>query len=475
MLHSFARRHASKVTSPDVLIIGGGPGGYVAAIRAAQLGLKTICVEKENLLGGTCLREGCIPSKFLLNVSHHFHTANHELRTMGLNLQGKVTHDMKMVQRRKDAVLTMNSKGIESLFKKYGTTLERGTANIIDKNTIEVKKPDGSTVVYNPKNLVIASGSKAFTIPDYPVDEDVIVTSRGALKFQKVPESMFVIGAGVIGLEMATCYNGLGSKVTVSNLTNSIGGDGLDPQAAKAIQMAMRKSKIDFILGPNKTTVKRNGDKAIVNIADKTFEVDKVLISIGRRPNLEGFGLEKLNLKMNKNGTIAVNDRYQTSLSNVFAIGDIVPGPQLAHKAEEEGILCVEGIAGKKIKPLNYDAIPGVIYTNPEVATVGLSDVDARKKGIKVRVGNFPYTANSRARCTGQTAGFVKWICDENGMVIGMTIVGPNAGEAILEGTIAIQNQMHIEQVAHTIHPHPTLSEAVMEAAKAVMDKPIHL
>ena len=473
MLKSFSR-FASNL-KPDLLIIGGGPGGYVSAIRASQLGLKTICVEKEELLGGTCLREGCIPSKFLLNVSHHYHSINSELRTLGLNLKGKVEYDVPMIQRRKNAVLLQNSKGIEMLFKKYGTVHEKGTAFILDKNTIEVKRNDGSSVVYNPKNLLIASGSKAFTIPEYPVDEEVIVTSRGALKFQQVPKSLFVIGAGVIGLEMATCWNGLGSKVIVSNLTKTIGGDNLDPQAARAIEMALKKRNIEFILGPNKTTVKRNGDKAIVTIGGKTYDVDKVLISIGRRPKLDGFGLEKLGLQMNKNGTVQVNQRYQTSIPGVYAIGDIVPGPQLAHKAEEEGVICVEGIAGKKVEALNYDAIPGVIYTTPEVATVGLSDVEAKKKGIKVKVGSFPYTANSRARCTGQTQGFVKWVCDEKGTVIGMTIVGPNAGEAILEGTIAIQNKMNVEQIAHTVHPHPTLSEAVMEAAKAVMDKPIHI
>lgn len=474
-------RFFSKATNPDVLIIGGGPGGYVAAIRAAQLGLKTVCVEKEDLLGGTCLREGCIPSKYLLNVSHHFYDAKNEFQRIGLSIKGGITHDVNQIQRRKNAVLQLNSKGIEMLFKKYGTTLERGTALIHDKNTIEVKRKDGTSIIYNPTNLVIASGSKVFTLPKlFPIDEEVIISSRGCLKLTEVPKKLFVIGAGVIGLEMACCWNGFGSEVIVSDLSTSLCGGTLDPQVDKTLQMALRKRKIQFLLGAKQTSVKREGNKAIVTVDDgkkqSTYECDKALISIGRKPYLEGFGFEKLNLKMNKNGTIWVDGRFQTSEPNVFAIGDIIPGPQLAHKAEDEGILCVEGIANKnkKMNGLDHLTIPSVIYTTPEVASVGLTEKEAKQMGIKVRTGSFPYSANSRARCMNDTQGFVKWICDSVGKVLGMTIIGPNAGDAIMEGTIAIKNGMTIQQIAHTIHPHPTLSEAVMEAAKAVMDKPIH-
>lgn len=396
-------------------------------------------------------------------------------------MKGKVQFDMNQIQRRKNAVLTTNSKGIELLFKKYGTVLEKGTANIIDSNTINVKRNNGQEVTYTPKNIVIASGSQVFTLPKlFPIDEEVIVSSRGALNFQTIPNKLFVIGAGVIGLEMACCWSGLGSDVIVSDLSKSICGGSLDPQAAKVLQLELRKRNIQFLLGTKKSSVQRQGNHAIVTIDDgnkeSIFECDKVLVSIGRKPNLEGFGIENLNLKMNKNGTIWVNERFQTNIKNVYAIGDIIQGPQLAHKAEEEGILCVEGIANpnKKMNGLDYNTIPSVIYTYPEVASVGLSEFDARKLGINVKVGTFPYTANSRARCTAQTQGFVKWIADHSGKVLGMTIVGSNAGDAIMEGAIAVKNGMNIEQIAETVHPHPTLSEAVMEAAKAVMGKPIH-
>lgn len=481
MLSTLCRRF-STVKNPDVLIIGAGPGGYVAAIRAAQLGLKTVCVEKEEILGGTCLREGCIPSKFLLNVSHHYYESKNEFRNYGLSIQGNVKFDLNQIQRRKDAVIKLNSNGIDSLFKKYGTVFESGTANIIDKNTVEVKRNDGKTVTYNPHNLLIASGSKVFTIPKlFPIDEEVIVSSRGALKFKTVPKKLFIIGAGVIGLEMGTCWNGFGSDVTIADLSNSLCGGTLDPQAAKTIQMQLRKRKIQFMLGVKGTSVRRNGDKAIVTVNDgkkeTEYEYDKVLIAIGRKPKLDGFGFEKLNIKLNKNGTVCVNERFQTSCPNVYAIGDIIQGPQLAHKASEEGILCVEGIANpnKKMNGLDYNTVPGCIYTTPEVASVGLTEAQARKLGLNVKVGGFPYTANSRARCIGQTAGFVKWVCDKAGKVLGLTIVGPNAGEAIMEGSIAIRNGMNIEEIADSVHPHPTLSEAVMEAAKAVMGKPIHI
>ena len=477
MLSSISR-FFTKVKNPDVLIIGAGPGGYVAA----QLGLKTVCVEKEEILGGTCLREGCIPSKFLLNVSHHYFESKNEFRNYGLSIQGNVKYDLNQIQRRKDAVINLNSKGIESLFNKYGTILERGTASIINKNTIEVKRKDGTSITYNPRNLLIASGSKVFTIPKlFPIDEEVIVSSRGALKFKTVPKKLFIIGAGVIGLEMATCWNGFGSEVAIADLSNDLCGGTLDPQASKTIQMQMRKRKIQFMLGVKGTSVKRKGDKAIVTVNDgkkeTEYEYDKVLIAIGRKPKLDGFGFEKLNLKLNKNGTVYVDKRFQTSCPNVYAIGDIIEGPQLAHKAEEEGILCVEGIAdpNKKLNGLDYNTVPGCIYTTPEIASVGLTQNQAKKLGIKVRTGNFPYTANSRARCIAQTAGFVKWVCDDAGKVLGLAIVGSNAGDAIMEGSIAIRNGMNIEQIAHSVHPHPTLSEAVMEAAKAVMGHPIHM
>ncbi|KAK8880733.1 hypothetical protein M9Y10_003420 [Tritrichomonas musculus] len=442
--------------------------------------MKTVCVEKEKLLGGTCLREGCIPSKYLLNVSHKFYEAKNEFRKNGLLLIGNADCDINQIQRNKDSVINLNCRGVEYLFKKYGTILESGKARIIDKSTVEVKRNNGSSVTYVTKNLIIASGSQIFNIPKlFPIDEEVIVSSRCALNFKTVPKNLCIIGAGVIGLEMGNCWNGFGSNVTIADISNSLCGGTLDAQVDRTLQMQLRKMKIQFMLGVKSTCVRRKGDKAIVTINDgkneKDYEYDKVLVAIGRKPKLDGFGFENLNLKVNKNGTVYVDERFQTSCPNVYAIGDIIKGPQLAHKASTEGVLCVEGIANpnKKMNGLDYNTVPNCIHTTPEVASFGLMENQAKKLGIKVKVGMFPYSANSRARCINETAGFVKWICNDKGKVLGMTIIGPNAGDAIMEGIIAIQNGLNINQIAESIHPHPTLSEAIMEAAKAVMGKPL--
>lgn len=471
MISSLSRSFSAL--RPDLLVIGGGPGGYVASIRASQLGLKTVCVEKENLLGGTCLREGCIPSKFLLNIAHKCFEANTEWKSIGLSLPGPVKYDMGIVQRKKSVVLATGSKGIEMLFKKYGTTLEHGTAFLEDSKTVTVTKPNGEKVIYKPEHILLATGSTAFHVPEFPVDEDVIVTSRGALNFRKVPKELVVIGAGVIGLEMGSVWSALGSKVTICDRADRIGGVGMDKEAAKVMTSLMRRRGIDFILGNKKSSAKRVGNSAEVTIDGKVIKCDKVLVSIGRIPYLKNMGLEKLNIVLNKNGTVHVDERFRTNIPNIYAIGDIIPGPQLAHKAEEEGIACVEMIAGVRDGFCGH-AVPSVIYTFPEIASVGINEEEAKKRGIKTRVNAFPYIANSRARAMGNTAGFVKWICNEYGKVLGMYVIGANAGEAICEGVIAVQNGMNIQQIANSCHPHPTLSEAVMEAAKGVMGKPIH-
>ncbi|KAH0790584.1 dihydrolipoyl dehydrogenase [Histomonas meleagridis] len=471
MISSLFKRNHS--TTPDLLIIGGGPGGYVSAIRAAQLGLQTVCVEKENLLGGTCLREGCIPSKFLLNVAHKFYETNHGLKQLGIKLSSPAKVDISTVQKQKDLVVTTNAKGIELLFSKYGATLEKGLAKIVDSKTILVQRNDGTSVEYHPKKIILATGSEVSSIPDYPIDEKLIVSSRGALQFTEVPKSLFVIGPGVIGLEVGSIWNSLGSKVTIFGRSPYIGGQSVDKDSSKVLMSVLRRHGIDFILGKYKTTLKKNDNSVDVTVGDKHFTVDRVLVAIGRRPYLKGFGFENLNLQMTKNGFIQTNERFETSIPNIYAIGDITLGPQLAHKAEEEGIQCVEMIAGKR-KSSETEPIPSVIYTSPELAAVGLNEEEAKKKGIKVKIGKFQYRANSRARATFDVDGFVKWVCDQKGNVLGLNIVGPNAGEAIMEGTIAIKNKLNIKDIAETCHPHPTLSEALMEAAKAVLDKPIH-
>jgi dihydrolipoamide dehydrogenase len=470
MLSSFHRRFAGL--APDLLVIGSGPGGYVASIRAAQLGLDTVCVEKESLLGGTCLREGCIPSKFLLNVSHKYFEAQNQFSTLGLKVEGKITPDVPEIQRKKSTVLTIGSKGIELLFKKYGAKLERGTAFVNKGNSVVVTRMSGERVVYNPKRLLLATGSVPITTPAFPIDEDVICTSRGALGFRSVPKSLVVVGAGVIGLELGSVWNALGSAVTIADLGNRIGG-GIDSESAKVLQSVMSRRGIDFRLGVKSTSVRRIGSEAEVTIGDESIRSEKVLISIGRKPMLGGWGFENLGIIRTAAGAIQVDQNFETNVRNVFAIGDLVPGLQLAHKAEEEGLECVERIVGRA-PPSTVRAIPSVIYTSPEVASVGLNPENARAQGIAVKVGQFPYIANSRARAVGSTAGFVRWVCSPAGIVLGVQIVGENAGEAIAEGTIAVQNGLDIRQIAHTSHAHPTLSEALMEAAKAVLDKPIH-
>lgn len=471
MLKSLCRKFT---TSPDVLIIGGGPGGYVATIRAAQLGLKAVCVEKENLMGGTCLREGCIPSKYLLNIAHKVNEIDTELTPLGISVNGKASFDLNKIQRRKTAVLSGLSKGIEHLINQYGAHLEHGFAKINDPHSISVTNKEGKEIVYNPKNLILATGSEVFNIPSLPVDGKVILNSNHILDMKNVPKTLVVIGAGVIGLEMACVWNALGSKVILADMANNIGGVGIDKGAAKVLFDALKRRKMDFFLGAKSTSAVVKGNMAEVKIGDKVVNADKVLVSIGRRPFLKGFGFENLGVKLNKYGIIEVNEKLQTNIPNVYAIGDIVPGPQLAHKAEEEGVACVEIIAGKR-KEWNGTVIPAVIYTFPEIASVGITEEEAKQQNIKIKTSVFPYQANSRARAVNQTTGFVKFICDENGKVLGNHIIGANAGEAIMEATLAMSNNINIKELAETCHPHPTLSEAIMESAKGVLGKPIHL
>jgi len=462
-----------SIISPDLLVIGGGPGGYVATIRAAQLGLKTVCVEKEQLMGGTCLREGCIPSKFLLNVSHKLHEANTEFSKIGLKVPGKVTYDMKTVQTKKNGVISGLSKGIELLIKKNGAELIHGSAFINGPNSVTVSTENGPVSIA-PKRILLATGSKLWYPKAFPVDEKVVVTSRGALEWQDTPKSLCVIGGGVIGLELGSVWSTLGSKVTIVDLANTVGGPGIEPEAAQLITRVLKRRGMDFELGKAVESLTKTPEGVEVVVGGKKIMAERALVSVGRQPNLTGFGLENLGIKMTQRGLVDVNERLETSLPNVFAIGDIVPGPQLAHKAEEEGAAAVEMMVGKHAS-IDHGVIPSVIYTSPEIASVGLMQHEAKQKGIKVKVSKFPYMANSRARAIGETEGYVKFVCSENNTVLGMSVVGSNAGEAIMEGAIAIKNKLNIKAIADTCHPHPTLSEAVVEAAKGIVDKPIHI
>ena len=472
MLHSFSKRFAAKTT--DLLIIGGGPGGYAAAIRAAKLGIKTICVEKENLMGGTCLREGCIPSKFFLNLSHKVHDANKNFRQIGIKIPGQATVDMQFAQRRKSGILTGLSKGIEMLIQKNGGELIKGKAFINSRNSVTVTGNDGKVTEIHPKNIIIATGTDKWFPKAFPVDEETVATSQGVLNWSVIPKSLCVIGGGVIGLELGSVFASLGSKVTVFDMMNTIGGPGIDSYSARYAQNVLKKLGMNFELGHGVDSLKKTDKGVEVLFNGKTFEAERALVAIGRKLNLEGFGLENLKLKRTDRGLIEVNRKLETSVPGVYAIGDIVPGPQLAHKAEEEGIACVEMMKGL---PSHYDpdVIPAVIYTHPEIATVGLTQDEARKRGIKVKTGQFPYSANSRARAILDQDGFVKFVCGEDGTVLGMQVVGPNAGEAIMEGAIAIKNKLKIDAIGSTCHPHPTLSEAVMEAAKSVLGAAIHI
>ena len=474
MLHSFAHsRFAAKTT--DLLVIGGGPGGYAAAIRAAKLGMKTICVEKENLMGGTCLREGCIPSKYFLNMSHKVYEANNVFRQLGIKIPGKATVDMAAAQRRKNGVIKGLSQGIEFLIKKSGGELIKGKAHINSKNSVTIKGNDGKVTEVAAKNMIIATGTDKWYPKSFPVDEDIVATSQGVLNWKTIPKSLCVIGSGIIGLELGSVFASLGTKVTMFDMMKTIGGPSCDAYSARYVQNILKKRGIDFQLGHGVDSLTKTSSGTVeVMFNGQKFESERALVAIGRKLNLDGFGLENLNLKRTGRGLIDVSKKLETSVKGVYAIGDIVPGPQLAHKAEEEGIACVEMMNGLE-SSYNPDVIPAVIYTSPEIASVGLTQDDARKKGIRTRVGQFPYQANSRARAILDSNGFVKFVCAEDGKVLGMQIVGPNAGEAIMEGAIAIKNNLKIDAIADTCHPHPTLSEAVLEAAKGVLGKAIHI
>lgn len=461
----------------DVVVIGGGPGGYVAAIKAGQLGMKVACVEMRGSLGGTCLNVGCIPSKALLNASHHYHDAQHNFKKMGINVTGLEVDFPQMMKSKKKAVTGL-TKGIEGLFKKNKVTYIQGKGTITSKNEILCALNAGGEEKVTTDKIVIATGSEPSTLPGVDVDEEQIVTSTGALDLKTIPKSMIVIGGGVIGLEMGSVYSRLGTKVTVVEYLDRL-IPGVDAEIAKEFMKTLKKQKFEFKMGMKVTGAVKAADGVTLNIEPakggdaQELKADVVLVATGRRPYTDGLGLDAMGITSER-GVINTDDHFKTNVEGIYAIGDAIKGPMLAHKAEEEGIAAIEIIAGKT-GHVNYNAIPGVIYTHPEVATVGKTEEELKAEGTKIKIGRFPFMANSRARTNDDADGIVKVISDAaTDRILGMHMIGPNAGEMIAEGVIAMEYGASSEDIARTCHAHPTLSEAVKEACMATYDKPIH-
>jgi len=462
----------------DVVVIGGGPGGYVAAIRAAQLGMKTACVEMRGSLGGTCLNVGCIPSKALLQSSEFFHEAQHSFGNHGIVVKPKL--DLKAMMARKSKIVGELTKGIEFLFKKNKVDYIKGRGHIDAPGKVSVTEGPDKGKTIEAKNIIIATGSESTPLPGIEVDEKSIVTSTGALEFDSVPKHLVVIGGGVIGLELGSVWSRLGSKVTVVEFLDRITPT-MDGEVSKNFIRILKKQGMEFKLKTKVTAAKktRSGVELTMEPAAggdaETMKCDKVLLCIGRRPYTEGLGLDEVGVERDPRGIIQVDAHYKTNVDGIYAIGDCIPGQMLAHKAEDEGVVVAEMLAGQQ-PHINYDAIPGVIYTWPEVADVGASEERLKEEGRQYKVGKFPFSANSRGKANDATDGFVKILADaETDKVLGAHIIGPGAGDLIHEIVTIIEFGGSAEDVARTCHAHPTYSEAVKEAALAVDNRPIHM
>jgi dihydrolipoamide dehydrogenase len=478
-INQLEKEEKNKMTEFDVIILGAGPGGYVAAIKAAQLGLKVACIEKRDTLGGTCLNVGCIPSKALLNSSHKYHEAKHDFAKHGIQCN-KLEIDIKQMMQNKNTVVAGLTKGIEGLFAKNKVTHYKGMGSFVSKNEIAVKTNDGKNEKIKGKNILIATGSEVAPFPGVEFDEKVIVSSTGALTLDRVPGKMVVIGGGVIGLEMGSVWSRLGADVTVIEYAPNIAG-AMDADLCKELQKILSKQGMNFKTSHKVLSVNKKGKGAVVEFepvegGDKTkIECDVVLISIGRKPYTEGLGLDKVGIEVNERGQIPINDKFQTAVENIYAIGDVVTGPMLAHKAEEEGVAAVEIMAGQS-PHINYNTIPGVIYTYPEVAAVGKTEQELKAEGCSYKVGKFPMMANSRARANGEGEGFVKILTDKDtDEILGAHIIAAAAGEMISEISLGMEFKAAAEDLARTCHSHPGLSEAVKEAALGAWFKSIHI
>src|SRR5437588_3078397 len=461
----------------DVAIIGGGPGGYVAAIRAAQLGLNTVCIEMDKTLGGTCVNVGCIPSKALLSSSEHYEFAKLHAAEHGVQL-GDVKLDLPTMMKRKDAVVGQNTKGIEYLFRKNKITWAGGRGTLKKGKVIEVALSDGKSESYRAKNVIIATGSVPIELPFLKVDEKRVLSNIGALTIPEVPRHLVVVGGGVIGLELGSVWRRLGAKVTVVELMPTI-LPGNDEEIIKEADKAFRKQGLEIRAGTKVTGAKIESKRILLDIekdgSKESIDADYVLVSIGRKPLLTGIDAQGLGLRLGKRGEILVDLQMRTGLPNVYAIGDVVGGKLLAHKAEEEGVVATEVIAGHKMQ-MDYKSMPSVVYTWPEIATVGLAQHEVEATGKKCKVGRFPFSANARARTAGDTTGFVKFIADaESDELLGAHMIGPNVSELIQEAVQSFEYRGTSEDLGVVVHSHPTLSEAVKEGALGVLGRSIHI
>ena len=463
----------------DLVVIGSGPGGYVAAIKAAQLGLSVACVEKRATYGGTCLNIGCIPSKALLASSEKFEEANHALAEHGVKI-GKVELDLAQMMKRKDKVVLANTKGVEFLFKKNKITGVIGHGRLTGASEVTVDLSAGGTRVLTAKNILIATGSDSLSLPGVEIDEKTVCSSTGGLTLDKVPDHFVVIGGGYIGLEMGSVWKRLGAKVTVVEFLDRITPT-MDGEVAKELQKTLTKQGLVFKLGTKVTKVEKTKSGVVLTVEPaaggpaETIACDVVLVSIGRRPYTDGLGLEKVGVKLDGKGRIETDGHYRTNVPGIWAIGDVIAGPMLAHKAEDEGVAVAELLVGQA-GHVNYGVIPAVVYTWPEVASVGQTEEEVKASGVAYVIGKFPFIANGRARANGDTDGFVKLIADKaTDRLLGAHIIGPDAGTMIHEIAVGMEFSCSAEDIARTCHAHPTLSETIREAAFAVGGSPIHM
>ena len=463
--------------SADVVVIGGGPGGYVASIRAAQLGLSTVCVEMDRTLGGTCVNVGCIPSKALLQSSEHFEFARLHARDHGVTY-AEVGFDLATMMKRKDDVVGQNTKGVEFLFRKNKVTWARGRGTLRAGNVVSVEGADGAVTSYQAKHVIIATGSIPIELPFLRFDEKRVLSNVGALKIPEVPRHLVVIGGGVIGLELGSVWRRLGAKVTVVELMPTI-LPGNDDDIIREADRIFRKQGLELRTGTTVTGATVEESRVLVQVEkdgqSETLDADYVLVSVGRKPWLTGIDAAALGLATGKRGEIVVDDRMRTNVPDVYAIGDVIGGKLLAHKAEEEGVIAAEVIAGKPVH-MHYHSMPSVVYTWPEIATVGLTEAEAKARGRPCKVGKFPFSANGRARTMAETNGFVKFVSDaETDEILGCHMIGANVSDLLAEVVLAMEYRGSSEDIGITVHSHPTLSETVKEAALGVLGRAIHL
>ena len=462
----------------DIVVIGSGPGGYVSAIRCSQLGMKTALVEKYKTLGGTCLNVGCIPSKSLLDSSHHYEEAIHNFNNHGIEIEGKINVNFNQMIKRKSEVVEQTTKGIDFLMQKNKISVFEGLGSLIDKNTVKVEGRDKKNL--KTKNIIIATGSKPGNLPFIKIDKERIITSTEALSLNEIPKKLLVIGGGVIGLELGQVYKRLGSEVTVLEYADRITPI-MDSSLSRELMKVMKKQGVKFYLSHQVSSVKRNGNIVEVKANDKKeneviFKGDYCLVSVGRKPFTEDLNLKKVGVNVNNLGQVEVNEKMQTNVSNIYAIGDVVRGAMLAHKAEEEGVMVAEIISGQK-PHINYNLIPNVIYTWPEVASVGKTEEELKKNQISYKVGQFPMRALGRSRASMDIDGFVKILADtKTDEILGVHIIGARAADLIAEGVIAMEYRASAEDIARMSHSHPTYAEAIKEAALAATEnRPLHI